>query len=66
MHNGRMGRKVDQLTVERAQELFRKGFRPGVVAARLGISESMARNIHREMPKQVQQPSECSEPASGQ
>jgi hypothetical protein len=67
MHNGRMGRKVDRIIVERAQELFRKGLRPGVVASRLGISESLARNIQREMPKQQEVPeSGWGQPASGQ
>lgn len=51
MHNGRMGKRLDQMTVERAQQLFKQGLKPSVVAARLGISESMARNIQREMPK---------------
>jgi hypothetical protein len=60
MHNGRMGRKIDQITVERAQQLFRKGLKPTVVSARLGISESMARNIQREMPKPEPVPSESS------
>jgi len=51
MHNGRMGRKIDPQTVNRAKELFNKGLTPSVVARRLNISESMARNIQREMPK---------------
>ncbi|XZE21053.1 hypothetical protein SH449x_002465 [Pirellulaceae bacterium SH449] len=51
MHNGRMGRKVSQQTIERAQQLFKKGLTPVIVAKRLGISESMARNIQREIPK---------------
>lgn len=51
MHNGRMGRKIDPKTVNRAKELFNKGLTPSVVARRLNISESMARNIQREMPK---------------
>jgi ribosomal protein S25 len=51
MHNGRMGRKIDPKTVNRAKDLFNKGLTPSVVAKRLGISESMARNIQREMPK---------------
>lgn len=46
-----MGRKIDPKTVNRAKELFNKGLTPSVVARRLNISESMARNIQREMPK---------------
>jgi ribosomal protein S25 len=46
-----MGRKIDPQTVNRAKELFNKGLAPSVVARRLNISESMARNIQREMPK---------------
>lgn len=51
MHNGRMGKRLDPRTVNRAKELFKQGLSPSVVASRLAISESMARNIQREMPK---------------
>lgn len=61
MHNGRMGRKIDQMTIERAQQLFRQGLKPTVVAARLAISESMARNIQRDMPKPQDVPAESTE-----
>jgi hypothetical protein len=61
MHNGRMGRKIDKITTERAQQLFKKGLAPKVVASRLGISESMARNIPREMPMPQEMPAETSD-----
>lgn len=51
MHNGRMGKRLDPRTVNRAKELFKQGLSPSVVASRLAISESMARNILRDMPK---------------
>lgn len=61
MHNGRMGRKIDERTIERAKELFRQGLKPMVVASRLAISGSMARNILREMPKPEAMPAESDE-----
>lgn len=54
MHNGRMGKRLDPKTINRAKELFRQGLAPSIVAKRLAISESMARNIQREMPKKPQ------------
>jgi hypothetical protein len=61
MHNGRMGRKIDEQTRERAEHLFKQGLKVNVVAARLVISSSMARNIQREMPKPQDVTSESTE-----
>jgi len=60
MANGQAGRKMDPQIKQRGLDLMDKGNTIMQVAKRLGVSESLVRNWHRERPAKA--PEESVEP----
>ena len=62
MANGQAGRKMDPQIKQRGLDLMDKGNTILQVAKRLGVSESLVRNWHRERPAKA--PDDIQEPES--